>query len=51
MRAGAALVIAALTVDNDITEITGVEYIDRGYDDLDEKLRLLGAEVWREQEE
>ncbi|MGI2296398.1 UDP-N-acetylglucosamine 1-carboxyvinyltransferase [Paenibacillus sp. GXUN7292] len=51
LRAGAALVIAALTVDNDITEITGVEYIDRGYDDLDEKLRLLGAEVWREQEE
>jgi len=51
LRAGAALVVAALTVDNDITEISGVEYIDRGYDGLEEKLRQLGAEVWREREE
>ncbi len=51
LRAGAALVIAALAVEGEVTEITGVEYIDRGYDDLDDNLRRLGAEVWREYEE
>jgi UDP-N-acetylglucosamine 1-carboxyvinyltransferase len=48
LRAGASLVIAALTVDDGITEITGVEYIDRGYDNLVQNLRDLGADVWRE---
>ncbi|NBD27036.1 UDP-N-acetylglucosamine 1-carboxyvinyltransferase [Paenibacillus glycinis] len=48
LRAGAALVVAALTVDEGVTEITGVEYIDRGYDNLVENLRMLGADVWRE---
>ncbi|GAB2717406.1 UDP-N-acetylglucosamine 1-carboxyvinyltransferase [Paenibacillus thermoaerophilus] len=49
LRAGAALVVAALTVPNGgVTEITGLEYIDRGYDRLVENLRKLGAEVWRE---
>lgn len=50
LRAGAALVVAGLTVEGGITEITGVEYIDRGYDSLVDKLRALGADVWREQE-
>lgn len=50
LRAGAALVIAGLTVPEGITEITGVEYIDRGYDNLVENLRNLGADVWRETE-
>ncbi|WP_219834903.1 UDP-N-acetylglucosamine 1-carboxyvinyltransferase [Paenibacillus sp. R14(2021)] len=48
LRAGAALVVAALTVEEGVTEITGVEYIDRGYDNLVENLRMLGADVWRE---
>lgn len=48
LRAGAALVVAALTVEDGVTEITGVEYIDRGYDHLVDNLRLLGADVWRE---
>lgn len=48
LRAGAALVIAGLTVDEGITEISGVEYIDRGYDYLVDNLASLGAEVWRE---
>ncbi|MBP1933999.1 UDP-N-acetylglucosamine 1-carboxyvinyltransferase [Ammoniphilus resinae] len=47
LRAGAALVIAALTAEG-VTEISGVEYIDRGYAKLEEKLRSLGAEIWRE---
>ncbi|CAM4393734.1 UDP-N-acetylglucosamine 1-carboxyvinyltransferase [Paenibacillus alkaliterrae] len=48
LRAGAALVVAALTVEEGVTEITGVEYIDRGYDNLVDNLRRLGADVWRE---
>jgi UDP-N-acetylglucosamine 1-carboxyvinyltransferase len=50
LRAGAALVVAGLTVNDGVTEITGVEYIDRGYDNLVDNLRLLGADVWREME-
>lgn len=50
LRAGAALVVAALTVEDGVTEITGVEYIDRGYDRLVENLTSLGAEIWRETE-
>ncbi|OXM14704.1 UDP-N-acetylglucosamine 1-carboxyvinyltransferase [Paenibacillus herberti] len=50
LRAGASLVVAGLTVAEGITEITGVEYIDRGYDNLVENLRRLGADVWRENE-
>ncbi|MNT57986.1 UDP-N-acetylglucosamine 1-carboxyvinyltransferase 2 [compost metagenome] len=49
LRAGAALVVAGLTVPNGgITEVTGVEYIDRGYDNLVENLTRLGAKIWRE---
>src|SRR5690606_14941293 len=48
LRAGAALVVAGLIVDSGITEITGLEYIERGYDRLVENLRMLGADVWRE---
>ena len=50
LRAGAALVVAGLTVPDGITEITGVEYIDRGYDHLVANLSNLGAEVWRRDE-
>lgn len=47
LRAGAALVIAGLMADG-ITEITGIEHIDRGYEFLEEKLKGIGAKVWRE---
>lgn len=50
LRAGASLVIAGLTVADGITEISGVEYIDRGYDNLVTNLRNLGADVWRQTE-
>ena len=46
LRAGAAMVIAALMADGE-TEIGGVEYILRGYERFDEKLRALGASVER----
>jgi len=48
LRAGAALVIAGLAVEKGLTVLTGLEYINRGYDNLVEKLRNLGAEIWRE---
>ncbi|WP_106769468.1 UDP-N-acetylglucosamine 1-carboxyvinyltransferase [Paenibacillus faecalis] len=51
LRAGAALVIAGLTVPEGVTEVSGVEFIDRGYDHLVTNLRQLGADVWRETEE
>ncbi|MFB4163333.1 UDP-N-acetylglucosamine 1-carboxyvinyltransferase [Alteribacillus sp. JSM 102045] len=47
LRAGAALVIAGLLAEG-VTEITGMEHVDRGYEDLEEKLLTLGANVWRE---
>jgi UDP-N-acetylglucosamine 1-carboxyvinyltransferase len=48
LRAGAALVIAGLMADG-ITEVTGLEHIDRGYSNLVEKLNGLGATIWREE--
>jgi len=50
LRAGAALVVAGLTVEDGVTEISGLEYIDRGYDKLVENLVALGAELWRQEE-
>lgn len=47
LRAGASLVIAGL-IANGITEVAGVEHIDRGYGHLVNKLRGLGAKIWRE---
>ena len=47
LRAGAALVVAGLIADG-VTEITGLEHIDRGYENLIEKLESLGANIWRE---
>lgn len=47
LRAGAALVAAGLMA-NGVTEITGLEHIDRGYENLVEKLSDLGAVIWRE---
>ncbi len=44
LRAGAALVIAALMADG-VTEISGVEYIMRGYERFGDKLRSLGAHI------
>jgi UDP-N-acetylglucosamine 1-carboxyvinyltransferase len=47
IRAGAAMVIAALCADG-VTEIADVYHLDRGYEDLEAKLRGLGVEVTRE---
>lgn len=47
LRAGAALVIAGLMADG-ITEITGLDHIERGYGQITEKLTNIGARIWRE---
>lgn len=44
LRAGAALVIAGLAAHG-ITVVDEIQYIERGYESLDEKLRLLGAQI------
>ena len=46
LRAGAALVLAALRADGETT-IQNVKYIDRGYEAIEEKLTALGAEIER----
>lgn len=46
IRAGAAMVVAALIAEGK-TEISNIKYIDRGYENLDGKLRVLGAEIER----
>ncbi|HZJ41620.1 MAG TPA: UDP-N-acetylglucosamine 1-carboxyvinyltransferase [Patescibacteria group bacterium] len=49
IRAGIALVIAALVADGK-TEIDNIYQIDRGYENLDERLRLIGADIIRIEE-
>lgn len=45
LRGGAALAVAALATQDE-TEITGLQHILRGYEDMAGKLRALGAEAW-----
>ncbi|MGX8698434.1 MAG: UDP-N-acetylglucosamine 1-carboxyvinyltransferase, partial [bacterium] len=44
LRAGAAMVIAGLCAEG-TTEIEGIEYIERGYEEIVEKLRAVGADI------
>jgi UDP-N-acetylglucosamine 1-carboxyvinyltransferase len=46
LRAGAALSIAALAADG-VTEISDIEHIERGYENFDEKLSIIGARIKR----
>ena len=50
LRAGSALILVGLTAKG-TTEITGLHHIDRGYVNLVGKLRELGAEIERFDEE
>lgn len=50
LRCGAAMVVAGLIADG-VTSISNVYHIDRGYSELDSKLKKLGAKIWREQGE
>ena len=44
LRAGAAMIIAALQVKG-TTEISSIQYIERGYEDVVEKFKSLGANI------
>ena len=46
LRAGAALVIAGLAAEG-VTVVDDIVYIQRGYENFEEKLRSLGAEIER----
>ena len=47
IRAGIALLIAAMSA-NGTSRIDNIEQIDRGYEDIEERLNLLGARIRRE---
>ena len=46
LRASAALIIGGLCAEG-ITEVSGLHHLDRGYEKLEEKMRGLGASIWR----
>ncbi len=46
LRAGAAMIIAGLCADG-VTEIENIEYIDRGYSNVVEKLNAVGGNIKR----
>jgi UDP-N-acetylglucosamine 1-carboxyvinyltransferase len=46
LRASASLVLAGLAADGE-TEVSRIYHLDRGYEKLDEKLKLLGARIKR----
>ena len=50
LRAGAALIIAGI-IAKGTTNIYNLEYIDRGYENIEEKFRNLGAKIERVEED
>jgi len=48
LRAGAALILAGLSAEG-TTEISDIYHLDRGYEQVDAKLRALGARIERVQ--
>ena len=46
LRAGAAMLIAGLIAEG-TTEIEDIQYIERGYENVEEKFRRLGADIKR----
>jgi UDP-N-acetylglucosamine 1-carboxyvinyltransferase len=46
IRAGAALVVAACAATGE-TVIEGVQYLNRGYEHLEERLKAIGVDVGR----
>ncbi len=50
LRASASLVIAGLAAEN-TTEVYRIYHLDRGYEKMEKKLQLLGADIRREKSE
>jgi UDP-N-acetylglucosamine 1-carboxyvinyltransferase len=46
IRAGVSLLIAALSASG-VSEISNIDQIDRGYQNIDTRLKALGAEIER----
>ena len=46
LRAGAAMIIAGLMAEG-ITEVTCIDHVDRGYPHIEEKFKMLGADIRR----
>ena len=46
LRGAASLVVAGLSAEG-ITEISGLKHIDRGYEQIEKNLNMLGASVKR----
>lgn len=46
LRAGAALILAGMVAEGE-TEITNIEYIDRGYYRIEDRLRSIGVNIKR----
>ncbi len=49
LRASACLILAGLAAEGR-TDVSRVYHIDRGYERIEERLKLLGADIWREEE-
>jgi UDP-N-acetylglucosamine 1-carboxyvinyltransferase len=46
LRASAGLIVAGLAAEG-LTQVQRVYHLDRGYERLEEKLRVLGADIQR----
>jgi UDP-N-acetylglucosamine 1-carboxyvinyltransferase len=49
LRASASLLLAGLVAKGKTT-ISRIYHLDRGYEDIEQKMSALGARVWREKE-
>jgi UDP-N-acetylglucosamine 1-carboxyvinyltransferase len=49
LRASACLVLAGLAAEGK-TSISRIYHLERGYENIEEKLEKLGAKIWREKE-
>ena len=49
LRASACLVLAGLAAQGK-TSVSRIYHLERGYENLEEKLQKLGAKIWREKE-
>jgi len=49
LRASASLVLAGLVARGN-TSVSRIYHLERGYENLEEKLHILGAKIWREKE-
>lgn len=49
LRAGAAMIVAGLAAEG-VTQVEDIQYIERGYESIVQKLVGLGADIYRKQE-